>query len=44
MNPIGAKGIGEIGIAGVATAIANAVYHATGKRVRKLPITCEKVM
>ena len=39
MNPIGAKGIGEIGIAGVATAIANA-----GKRVRKLPITCEKVM
>jgi xanthine dehydrogenase YagR molybdenum-binding subunit len=44
VNPIGAKGIGEIGIVGVAAAIANAVYHATGKRVRDLPITCEKVM
>ena len=44
VNPIGAKGIGEIGIVGVAPAIANAVYHATGKRVRELPITCEKVM
>jgi xanthine dehydrogenase YagR molybdenum-binding subunit len=44
INPIGAKGIGEIGIVGVAPAIANAVYHATGKRVRDLPITIEKVM
>jgi xanthine dehydrogenase YagR molybdenum-binding subunit len=44
VNPIGAKGIGEIGIVGVAAAIANAVYHATGKRVRDLPITIEKVM
>jgi xanthine dehydrogenase YagR molybdenum-binding subunit len=44
VNPIGAKGIGEIGIIGVAPAIANAVYHATGKRVRDLPITIEKVL
>jgi xanthine dehydrogenase YagR molybdenum-binding subunit len=44
VNPIGAKGIGEIGIVGVAPAIANAVFHATGKRVRDLPITIEKVM
>jgi xanthine dehydrogenase YagR molybdenum-binding subunit len=44
VNPIGAKGIGEIGIVGVAAAIANAVYHATGKRVRDLPITCEKLI
>ena len=44
VNPIGAKGIGEIGIVGVAPAIANAVYHATGKRVRNLPITIEKLM
>ena len=40
----GAKGIGEIGIVGVAAAIANAVFHATGKRVRDLPITLDKVM
>ncbi len=44
VNPLGAKGLGEIGIAGVAAAIANAVYHATGKRVRDLPITLDKVM
>jgi len=44
VNPIGVKGIGEIGIVGVAPAIANAVFHATGKRVRDLPITLEKVM
>jgi xanthine dehydrogenase YagR molybdenum-binding subunit len=37
-------GIGEIGMVGVAPAIANAVYHATGKRVRDLPITIEKLM
>jgi xanthine dehydrogenase YagR molybdenum-binding subunit len=43
VNPLGAKGIGEIGIVGVAAAIANAVYHATGKRVRDLPITLDKV-
>jgi xanthine dehydrogenase YagR molybdenum-binding subunit len=43
-NPLGAKGIGEIGITGVAAAISNAVYHATGKRVRSLPITLDKVL
>ena len=36
--------IGEIGIVGVAPAIANAVYHATGKRIRDLPITCDKLL
>ena len=44
VNPIGAKGIGEIGITGVAAAIANAVYHATGRRVRDLPITLDKLI
>jgi xanthine dehydrogenase YagR molybdenum-binding subunit len=44
VNPIGIKGVGEIGIVGVAAAIANAIYHATGKRVRDLPITLDKVM
>lgn len=44
VNPLGAKGLGEIGIVGVAGAIANAVFHATGKRVRELPITLDKVM
>ena len=43
INPLGVKGIGEIGIVGVAAAIANAVYHATGKRVRDLPITLDKL-
>jgi xanthine dehydrogenase YagR molybdenum-binding subunit len=44
VNPIGVKGIGEIGITGAAAAIANAVYHATGKRVRDLPITLDKLI
>jgi xanthine dehydrogenase YagR molybdenum-binding subunit len=44
VNSLGAKGIGEIGITGVAAAIANAVYHATGKRIRDLPITVEKLL
>jgi xanthine dehydrogenase YagR molybdenum-binding subunit len=44
INPLGIKGIGEIGIVGVAAAIANAVYHATGKRVRDLPITLDKLL
>jgi len=44
VNPMGIKGVGEIGIVGVAAAIANAVYHATGKRVRDLPITLDKVL
>ena len=44
VNPLGVKGIGEIGITGAAAAIANAVYHATGKRVRDYPITLDKVL
>jgi xanthine dehydrogenase YagR molybdenum-binding subunit len=44
VNPLGIKGLGEIGIVGVAAAVANAVYHATGKRVRDLPITLDKVL
>jgi xanthine dehydrogenase YagR molybdenum-binding subunit len=44
VNPIGVKGIGEIGIVGTAAAIANAVYHATGIRVRDLPITLDKFL
>ena len=43
INPLGVKGLGEIGIVGVAAAIANAVYHATGVRVRDLPITLDKL-
>jgi xanthine dehydrogenase YagR molybdenum-binding subunit len=44
VSSIGAKGIGEIGITGAAAAIANAVYHATGKRIRDLPITPDKLL
>ncbi len=43
-TPMGARGIGEIGIAGVAAAIANAVFNATGKRVRDLPLTPDKLL
>ncbi|WP_106476275.1 xanthine dehydrogenase family protein molybdopterin-binding subunit [Phytohalomonas tamaricis] len=43
-NEFGARGIGEIGITGLAAAVANAVYHATGKRIRELPITMDKLM
>ena len=43
-SPMGVKGLGEIGIVGTAAAIANAVYHATGKRIRDLPITIDKVL
>ncbi|WP_028965134.1 xanthine dehydrogenase family protein molybdopterin-binding subunit [Sphingomonas phyllosphaerae] len=43
-TPMGAHGIGEIGITGVAAAVANAVWHATGKRVRELPITLDKLL
>jgi xanthine dehydrogenase YagR molybdenum-binding subunit len=43
INPLGIKGVGEIGLVGVAAAIANAIYHATGKRVRDLPITLDKL-
>lgn len=42
--PMGAHGIGEIGITGVAAAVANAIYNATGKRIRDLPITLDKLL
>ena len=44
ISPVGARGIGEIGITGISAAIANAIYHATGKRIRELPITPEKLL
>ncbi|MEK6478161.1 xanthine dehydrogenase family protein molybdopterin-binding subunit [Catalinimonas sp. 4WD22] len=44
VSPIGVKGLGEIGMVGVAAAIGNAIYHATGKRIRDLPMTLDKVM
>ena len=42
-SPIGVKGLGEIGIVGTGAAVANAIYHATGVRVRDLPITIDKL-
>jgi xanthine dehydrogenase YagR molybdenum-binding subunit len=44
VNPAGVKGIGEIGITGAAAAVANAIYHATGKRLRTLPLTLDKLL
>jgi len=44
MTPLGTKGVGELAITGMAAAIANAVYHATGTRIRSLPISIEKVL
>lgn len=43
-SPLGAKGLGELTAVSVALAVANAVYHATGRRVRDLPITVEKIL
>jgi xanthine dehydrogenase YagR molybdenum-binding subunit len=43
-SPIRAKGLGEIGVVGTAAAIANAVHHATGNRIRSLPITIDKIL
>jgi CO/xanthine dehydrogenase Mo-binding subunit len=43
-SPIGSKGLGEVGIVGVSAAIANAVYHATGRRIRSLPITIDQLL
>lgn len=44
VTPLGVKGLGEIGIVGTAAAVANAIFHATGKRVRSLPVTIEKLL
>jgi xanthine dehydrogenase YagR molybdenum-binding subunit len=44
VNPLGVKGVGEIAIVGIAPAIANAIYHATGRRIRELPITPDKLL
>lgn len=44
ISPIGARGVGEIGITGITAAITNAVYHATGKRIRELPISPDKLL
>ncbi|WP_120008735.1 xanthine dehydrogenase family protein molybdopterin-binding subunit [Teichococcus vastitatis] len=44
VTPLGVKGLGEIGIVGTAAAVANAIFHATGKRVRALPITIDKLV
>jgi xanthine dehydrogenase YagR molybdenum-binding subunit len=44
VNPLGAKGLAELSLVGVAPAVANAVYHATGKRVRQLPIKPETLL
>lgn len=44
VNPLGVKSIGEIGNTGSAAAVANAIFHATGRRVRELPITPDKLL
>ncbi len=44
MTPIGTKGVGELALIGIGAAVANALHHATGKRVRSLPISLEKVL
>jgi xanthine dehydrogenase YagR molybdenum-binding subunit len=44
VTPIGTKGVGEIGLVGIAAAIANAVFHATGRRIRSLPITLDQLL
>jgi xanthine dehydrogenase YagR molybdenum-binding subunit len=44
VTPLGVKGVGEIGIVGTAAAVANAIFHATGKRVRELPVTVDKLL
>ena len=44
VSPLEVKGLGEIGIVGTAAAIANAIFHATGKRIREFPITIDKIL
>ena len=44
VNPLGVKGVGEIAMVGMAPAITNAIYHATGKGIRDLPVTPDKLL
>jgi len=44
VNPVGVKGIGELGNVGTAAAVTNAIYHATGIRIRELPVRLEKLL
>ena len=44
VNPLGVKGVGEIAVVGVAPAITNAIFHATGRRIRTLPVTPDKLL
>ena len=44
LRPLGIKGLGEIGVVGASAAIANAVFHATGRRIRSLPITVDQLL
>jgi xanthine dehydrogenase YagR molybdenum-binding subunit len=44
VNPLGVKGMGEFGMVGIPAAIATAVFHATGRRIRELPMTLDKVL
>jgi xanthine dehydrogenase YagR molybdenum-binding subunit len=44
VRPLGIKGLGEIGVVGASAAIANAVFHATGRRIRSLPITVDQLL
>ena len=44
VNPLGVKGIGEVSLLGVTAAVVNAAYHTTGKRVRDLPVTIDKLL
>ena len=44
LTPLGVKGVGEIGLVGIAAAIANGVHHATGRRIRSIPITLDRLL